>query len=369
MTEQHNTQISTQTNTQYSLNTNLSITDPSLVKTSAWLSLISYYPQDELKRLIEAEFSIAKENISCINVTARKTDTDFVIFHTHDCIVLAFSGSRPSSFKDWITTDFDHDLTSAFGMGHEDIKVHAGFLNALNSCWEKINVELIKRWKIISKNTLSSPMVLITGHSLGGALANLTAATIARQAQETSRRTTATTKIMKDILNVIKVQTFGQPRIGDKNFQQWYNKIKGLSNNTLRHVNHYDVVPHLPPRDEIIWFKCFDPGWVHVGQQWLYSHDGQVDKITKHRDVPELFFGGIPKPITLTCSVIDHMPWRYLWVAEGLDGKPNVQRRIEEAVFFSRFASTAMGRLIKLKYNRLINTPKLLFGSEQSKAS
>jgi len=363
MTEQRNKQLST----KYSLSTNLAITDPALVKTSAWLSLISYYPQDELKHLIQEEFSIPEEDISYFNVDARKANTDFVIFNTNDCIVLAFSGSKPSSFKDWITTDFDHDLTSAFGMGYGDIKVHSGFLNALNSCWEKINAELIKRWKLISKNNAASPMVLITGHSLGGALANLTAATIARQTQKPSDL--SITKMMTEILRAIKVQTFGQPRVGDQNFKKWYNKIQGLSKNTLRHVNHYDVVPCLPPREEMLWFRFFDAGWEHVGQQWLYSHDGQVDKTTKSRDFPDLFFGGMPKPITWTCSVIDHMPWRYLWVAEGLEGKPDVQRRIEEAVFFSRFASTAMGRLLKLKYTSLIKAPKLLFGSEHSKAS
>jgi len=349
----------------YLLNGAMAIDDTALVKTAAWCSLISYYPEDEIKELAEKELKIDSNNVAYYNINARKTNTDFYVLNTEDCIVVAFSGSKPSSFKDWITTDFDHDLTSAFGMGHADIKVHSGFLNALNSCWSTLIVELTQRWRLVSKKSGSHPMVLITGHSLGGALANLTAATIARHIEENSDRSS---KQLSGILDAIKVQTFGQPRIGDSKFCAWYNQNQSLSKNTLRHINHHDLVPRLPPKERMVWFRFFDPGWEHVGQQWVYEHNGCVDKVSTNKDFPDLFFGNIPKPIALTCSVIDHMPWRYLWAVEGLEGEPNMHRRLEEALFFSRFAMTAVGRLVSSKLSVLVDASRYLLHKNESRS-
>jgi hypothetical protein len=65
---------------------------------------------------------------------------------------------------------------------------------------------------------------VFTGHSLGGALAMLAAARAA--------------------LRFPHCYTFGQPRLFDCNFRDWYNYRAGPR--TWRLVNREDIVPHLP---------------------------------------------------------------------------------------------------------------------------
>jgi hypothetical protein len=71
----------------------------------------------------------------------------------------------------------------------------------------------------------------ITGHSLGGALAMLTAAFLANVQNHP----------------LAGVYTFGQPRVGDPVFQRRYDET--LGDITFRCVNNCDPVPHLPPRE------------------------------------------------------------------------------------------------------------------------
>ncbi len=76
----------------------------------------------------------------------------------------------------------------------------------------------------------SPPRTLwITGHSLGGALARLSAA-YARQAG----------------VPVQGIYTFGSPRMGDRGFKQEYTQ-NGLAEKTYRMINNHDPVPRVPP--------------------------------------------------------------------------------------------------------------------------
>ena len=73
-----------------------------------------------------------------------------------------------------------------------------------------------------------SASVAVTGHSLGAALAVLSAAHL--QSQEG--------------INVDYLYTFGLPRVGDSAFSSWFNSIIPQA----IHVTHYhDIVPHVPP--------------------------------------------------------------------------------------------------------------------------
>ena len=69
--------------------------------------------------------------------------------------------------------------------------------------------------------------LLITGHSLGGALALLCAHRLALQT-----------------VPIHSVHTFGQPRVGDHAFAAAYDSL--LGDRTYRVVNQNDVVPRLP---------------------------------------------------------------------------------------------------------------------------
>jgi len=94
-----------------------------------------------------------------------------------------------------------------------DGKIHRGFHDALDDIWPELACRL---------NTLSQRncALWLTGHSLGGALAVLTAAR-----QE----------------NIQGIYTFGAPRVGNRTFTDGFQKP------VHRFANNNDLVPHLPP--------------------------------------------------------------------------------------------------------------------------
>ncbi|CAO4386935.1 unnamed protein product [Caenorhabditis nigoni] len=133
-------------------------------------------------------------------------------------------------------TNSGGQLLSEFGDGLEDYipytevdgsnnTVHVGhvnvyFLDAMNQMWEDM-VEPTTRNR-------QNYTYLITGHSLGGAMATLTAFRIS----------------FRQFSNKIKVHTFGEPRVGDIVFASYFTDMVPYS---FRVVHHSDPIPHLPP--------------------------------------------------------------------------------------------------------------------------
>lgn len=127
-------------------------------------------------------------------------------------------------------------------------QVHRGF----QTVYEKV-ITQIKR-SIASLN-LSLPFY-VTGHSLGGAVAMLTAADLALDNPA--------------LKNQLQVYTYGSPRVGNSTFVQMYN---GLLPRTFRIVNLADSVPITPPES----FR--GDNFLHAGQEWSYlSQLGSVGK-------------------------------------------------------------------------------------------
>lgn len=125
---------------------------------------------------------------------------------------VAFAGSDPLKFNDWIT-DFDAMPTP------DDL--HEGFKAAVETVWPRIEPT------IIDPANAGRP-VFFTGHSLGGALAILAAA----RAPNT---------------RPIVAYTFGSPRNGGAQFFNDYTTRLGLGASTFRFVHGTDVVPTVPP--------------------------------------------------------------------------------------------------------------------------
>ena len=106
--------------------------------------------------------------------------------------------------------------------------MHSGFYEAYKLLQDDLRETLAP---ILDEHPFST--ILVTGHSLGSALAVLGALDI---------------KIYFGIHSkLIRLYTFGQPRVGDKNFSDWVNKEFNF-NNYYRVVNYDDMVPHLPPQ-------------------------------------------------------------------------------------------------------------------------
>lgn len=142
------------------------------------------------------------------------TDTRGIVARDSQRIILAFRGTAGRT--NWLTN------TRLAQADH----VHAGFAEALEKAWNPRIATLLAN--------PGSRQILITGHSLGGALALLAARRIGK--------------------NVAKLVTFGQPRAVDQVAAQECQHTFG--DRYLRVIHDKDVVPRVP---------AFTGGYRHCG--------------------------------------------------------------------------------------------------------
>jgi triacylglycerol lipase len=168
-------------------------------------------------------------------------DTQGFVAESGDAIIVAFRGTQPNRPMDWFV-----DARATRGNWDHNVgQVHDGFYNALRKVW---GVALPKG-EVLPKRLVNrgNKTIWITGHSLGGALAELCAA----QAMFVSK------------IPVQGVYTFGQPRVGNKDFAAAVNDK--LGSGIYRFVNDRDIVPRVP---------LFTMGFCHYGNQTFYDSDG-----------------------------------------------------------------------------------------------
>jgi triacylglycerol lipase len=150
------------------------------------------------------------------------SDTQGFVAQNADMILVAFRGTQPNQRVDWLS-DFQ---ASQETWGHPIGKVHKGFYEALRAVWG-IPVggkEMLPR-RLVNRG---DRVVWITGHSLGGAVAELCAA----QASFVHH------------VPVQGVYTFGQPRVGDEAYARLVQD--GLGVRIFRFINNCDIVPRVP---------------------------------------------------------------------------------------------------------------------------
>jgi acetyl esterase/lipase len=114
-------------------------------------------------------------------------------------------------------------------------RVHGGFSDAADDVYPAVRALL----QIMA----GTRPILVTGHSLGGAMATL-----------------VSHRLAQDGFDVAAVYTYGSPRPSDQRFADAYNMPN------YRHVHDNDLVPHLPLR----W--CYK----HVGDLKFFTRDGQL---------------------------------------------------------------------------------------------
>ena len=147
--------------------------------------------------------------------------------------VLAYRGTEPNEASKDILTDLDARLDVWAGVG----RVHKGFATSLARKWIDIAAALYQQREL---------RLLYTGHSLGAALATLTAALIRPAA----------------------LYTFGSPRVGDAVFAASLADVPHE-----RYVDCCDVVCTVPP-------KAF--GYQHAGKHKYIDRYGAI-----HADLPD----------------------------------------------------------------------------------
>ena len=146
-------------------------------------------------------------------------------------------------------------------------KVHAGFFASA----EAINRRLKELLIAATAGTAGEWQLLITGHSLGGAVATLLTPELVGRVdtsrgfkekadaswlgiaqakakellQDASERLPLGTGGSMKQIGSVELYTFGAPRVGNSEFVSWFNEVVGCDN-CFRVVNDRDVVPRLP---------------------------------------------------------------------------------------------------------------------------
>jgi triacylglycerol lipase len=171
---------------------------------------------------------------------------------TNELIVISFRGSR--TISNWIS-NLDFALTDASDLC-DGCEAHSGFLRS----WETVSDDITSQIDS-ALQTYSGYTLVMTGHSLGAALAAL-GGTALRNAGYTldlvSRFPTHDT--YSDTLQY----TYGQPRVGNEALAIYMTDQGSL----YRATHTDDIVPKLPPAS------------------WGFSHASPEYWITSGNDVP-----------------------------------------------------------------------------------
>ncbi|KAM7279233.1 hypothetical protein ACFE04_006367 [Oxalis oulophora] len=173
---------------------------------------------------------------------------------TPNLIILAFRGTGPFNADQW-RINFDISWLNLKNVG----KIHSGYMKALglqkDKGWPKeIPPQTEKSFAYYTirqklKEYLQSnknAKFIVTGHSLGGSLAILFVALLMLHEEA-------------ELLEKLDwVFTFGQPRVGDKEFSEYM--VKNLIKYKVkyfRYVYNNDMMPRLPFDDKIMLFRHF----------------------------------------------------------------------------------------------------------------
>jgi triacylglycerol lipase len=167
-------------------------------------------------------------------------------FGSDSDIIVACRGTEPD---DW--NDLKADVNAVTVLAETVGRVHRGFKQEVDDLWPALE-ELIAN---------DSRTLWFTGHSLGGAMATISAGRC----------------FLAHIPAVPHaIYTFGAPRVGTKRY------INNVDVDLTRWVNNNDIVPRVPPT----WM-----GYRHTGQRMYINTYGNVRRMTKRQRVKDRWRG------------------------------------------------------------------------------
>jgi hypothetical protein len=189
--------------------------DMGTARAMIWLCQLAYESDGAKIERVAARWGI--ERVAVFAETARSklplTATRGLIAERDGALIVAFTGTDPTVLANLIT-DLNVTISPA--------DLHQGFEDGAAAVWGEIGARL-------SRAHAAGQPILLTGHSLGAALAAVTAE---RAARELHLRPTA-------------IYAYGMPRTGGATFAQSYNRDLGAV--TYRMVYGEDVVTGIPP--------------------------------------------------------------------------------------------------------------------------
>ncbi len=142
-------------------------------------------------------------------------DTNVFVATNEDTFLIVFRGTEENSLEDWLNNIDNRSFT--YGIG----KVRQGFWEATQIVWKQLLDQIRSHYK-------STQRIWLTGHSQGGALAQLTAR-----------------RLFDEKFSIQGVYTFGQPKVGDLLFASSYDNV--LRKQTFRLYTEEDNIVKNPP--------------------------------------------------------------------------------------------------------------------------
>lgn len=231
----------------------------------AWLSQLAYETDDPKKvadilglwglQLVGGNNGIFAGNVQ---VPLPLASTHGLVAAGHGAVFVTFAGTDPAVLANWIT-DFDVRRDAA--------GTAQGYRTAVAVVFPKI--------RTLIQTQQAGTKVYLTGHSLGGTLAAITALQL-----NTDR-----------VAEVEAVYTIGMPRPGEPSFATTYNGQDDLGMRTYRMVHGEDVVPTVAPSE--LDFR-------HVGRLLHCPRQGKFDAKTMEKDAKSdapLFVSGVSREL------------------------------------------------------------------------
>ncbi|MCW1887018.1 lipase family protein [Luteolibacter flavescens] len=216
-------------------------------------------------------------------------DTQCFLASSQHAVVVSFRGTE--NLGDWMSNLNVIGTTQSYG------RVHRGFLGAFKVVEQQLLGELANH---------PGKKVLLTGHSLGGALALIAAAE------------------WSDSIRPSWIHTFGQPAVGKKSFKDFL--TARYDEKYYRFVNDQDVVPMIPPL------------YRHAGELIHYSEDGSLENALGSEELESLGidFGTVNADTPMmTEAEFDQLRARLL-LARSQQGGANLDKEsVEQAVLES----------------------------------
>lgn len=215
--------------------------------------------------------------------TKLEKKSELVIFgynKPYDSLFIGFRGS--SNIQNWIS-----NIQIVFEHPYDDsnIAVDKGFYDL----YDVLKPSIISTLSDMSSKYHTNKL-LITGHSLGGALATVAAFDML---------------YYKQPYEVSYLITFGSPRVGNYDFSEYFNMFSIYSK---RITHYYDIVPHVP--EEFL-------GYRHISNEIWYNEHNSDYVICNDNDSEDNSCSDSCSPTKCT-STSDHM--YYMNISMGNEG-------------------------------------------------
>ncbi|KAF6999723.1 hypothetical protein CFC21_015702 [Triticum aestivum] len=163
--------------------------------------------------------------IRCIIVDIQNCLQAFIgVDHNLNAVIVAIRGTQENSVQNWIK-DLVWKQVDLNYPNMPDAKVHTGFYSAYNNTLLRPAITNAVRK---ARRLYGDISIIVTGHSMGGAMASFCALDLAISLGS----------------DTVHLMTFGQPRIGNAAFASYFEQYVPSA---IRVTHEHDIVPHLPP--------------------------------------------------------------------------------------------------------------------------